>query len=620
MKSINISPGSLVQHKGSDCVVLAALDMLKVLVIDLDTRKKDAVFISDLQPPKADDSTDKSAPALELIPDEDWKEAQRKFELIRPLLLYPRNCYADVEAIAAKAGVHASTIYEWRSLYRASGRVSALLPNRSSGGKGKPRIDSRINALVDAVIKDVYLTAKKPSVTKTIEEVLRRCAVNKIEPCHPNTVRNRIRGLPPREKIAGRYGKDAAENSYGSAAGDFPSAEFPMSVVQIDHTRANVIIVDNKYRLPIGRPWVTLAIDVHTRCIPGFHISLDTPNSVAVGMAIAMTMLPKEHFIAKRQLSCNCPVYGKPRMIYVDNAREFRSDANKNACIEHGIILEFRPKKTPAYGGHIERLMGTIKEEMRFLDGTTLDGPDERENYDSEAEARMTLDEFIDWFATMIWGKYHNRIHSELGLTPLAKFESVILGSDQQPGIGHMPMRIVDEDRLLLDFLPSFQRTIQREGVEIDGVGYYSSVLRPYINACLQGRYRVKERFQFKRDPRAISPVWFYDPKAKSYFPVPYRQNSRPVVSTWELEAAKRRLRDQGKESHNEAALFRAIDEMRQMQETAAKKTKSARLAQQRREENKKIAKPVVGTSELFDDNTWASEPIKPLPVDIDPK
>jgi hypothetical protein len=36
-------------------------------------------------------------------------------------------------------------------------------------------------------------------------------------------------------------------------------------VVQIDHTLLDIILVDDLHRLSIGRPWITLAIDVFSR-------------------------------------------------------------------------------------------------------------------------------------------------------------------------------------------------------------------------------------------------------------------------------------------------------------------------------------------------------------------
>jgi transposase InsO family protein len=53
----------------------------------------------------------------------------------------------------------------------------------------------------------------------------------------------------------------------------------PLERVQIDHTRIDVVVVNEGDRLPIGRPWLTLAIDVASRVVLGFSVSLETVAS-----------------------------------------------------------------------------------------------------------------------------------------------------------------------------------------------------------------------------------------------------------------------------------------------------------------------------------------------------
>ena len=45
-----------------------------------------------------------------------------------------------------------------------------------------------------------------------------------------------------------------------------------LEVVQIDHTPVDVIVVDEAHGLPIGRPWLTLAIDVAIRGSGSFDL------------------------------------------------------------------------------------------------------------------------------------------------------------------------------------------------------------------------------------------------------------------------------------------------------------------------------------------------------------
>ncbi|ELP2628267.1 hypothetical protein R1U59_005542, partial [Klebsiella pneumoniae] len=44
--------------------------------------------------------------------------------------------------------------------------------------------------------------------------------------------------------------------------GEPPAVTAPLEQVQIDHTVIDLIVVDDRDRQPIGRPYLTLAIDV----------------------------------------------------------------------------------------------------------------------------------------------------------------------------------------------------------------------------------------------------------------------------------------------------------------------------------------------------------------------
>jgi putative transposase len=56
---------------------------------------------------------------------------------------------------------------------------------------------------------------------------------------------------------------------------------------------ADVIVVDERDRLAIGRPWITLAIDVYSRCVLGFYASLDAPSVTSIGMCLTQGCIPK---------------------------------------------------------------------------------------------------------------------------------------------------------------------------------------------------------------------------------------------------------------------------------------------------------------------------------------
>jgi putative transposase len=58
---------------------------------------------------------------------------------------------------------------------------------------------------------------------------------------------------------------------------------------------------------------------------------------------------------------------------------------------------------------------------------------------------------------------------------------------------------------------------------------------------------------------------------------VPYRTLAHPPVTVWEQRVAVARLREQGRVQVDETALFRMVEQMRTITDTAAATTRQAR-------------------------------------------
>lgn len=175
-------------------------------------------------------------------------------------------------------------------------------------------------------------------------------------------------------------------------------------------------------------------------------------------------------------------------------------------------------------------------------------------------------------------------------MTPLNKWKEGLLGTKGKPGRG-LPARRLDEEKMRIDFMPFIERTIQNYGVLIDDIHYYHDVLRPWINAEHPEFKGHRRKFQFHRDPRDISTLYFFDEIARRYCAIPYRDTSLPPVSIWELRDAHRRADERGIPHENEKAVFALINEQREIEAEAAAKTKSARRAQQRRTQHTEARK-----------------------------
>lgn len=578
--TLPLKPGTEVLYNGRKCHITHLLDLGSVLVADAETGLSQRIKISDIAPipPSVPLSTRDD---LNLIQDEDWKIAQERYEIIRPLLDSRGRRREDVENRARAHGLHANTLYKWLSKYETEELVTTLLPKERTD-KGVKKLTPVIEAIVESTIQDEYLNKQRKKISKVYSELKKRCYAAKVPVPHCNTLRNRIAKLSDNLRISRRHGAKKAEERFSPKEKSFSGADHPLSVIQIDHTKLDIMLVDDIHRRVIGRPWITLAIDVFSRAVTGFYVSFDPPGSLSTGLCVAHSILPKEKWLAKLGLSSEWPIWGIPAQVHADNAKEFRGNMLKRSCQQYGINLEWRPVKRPHYGGHIERLIGTFVKEVHTLPGTTFSNVQEKGDYKSEEMAALTLTEFELWLTTFLVDVYHRRIHSALNISPLDKFREGIFGTPGKPGTG-LPDKIVDEATLRLDFMPFVERTVQDDGVVIDDIHYYHDVLRSWINTTEPDKPRVKRKFIFRRDPRDISTVWFFDPQLKTYYAIPYRDTSHPPISIWELREAKKVAKGQNEDEATERNIFDAYERMREIEEKAKGETKSARRAGQRR-------------------------------------
>jgi len=622
-----LEKGAVVTSNGRDYVIVAFADVNLVLAREIASGEKVLLKIGDLNNRVITGKpiTSKAHTSLDLleISDADWAEAERRLTIITPLLEGQERAGPLYRKVSEENNVSRATLYRWVQAYRNSGLLSSLLPTKRSGGRGKGRLPEEVELIIADCIENYYLTDQGTSIAATAEEVRRHCANAEIHLPDPQTVRKRILWITEKERMLRRKGRRATDLRFEPNKGSIPDADWPLALVEIDHTVLPVIIVDEESRQSIKRPWITLAIDVYSRMVLGMYLSLDAPSAMSAGMCISHAILGKEKWLSSLGLDeIEWPCWGVMGILHMDNAREFRGDMLKVACVEYDIDLHLRPVKHPEYGAHIERLMGTVSEALKTVGGTTFSGPKEKGEYDSEARASMTISELEKWLV-LFFARYHRRIHAGLGTTPLQKWREGLIGGNGKPGRG-LPARRLDEEKIRLDFMPFEERVVNDYGVVIDDVHYFSDVLRPWINAPDPKFPRHSRKFRFRRDPRDISHIYFFDPEFSRYCAIPYRDLSLPPVSIWELRAAKKRARDLGMKDCSEQELFTLINRQRELESEAAIKTKSARRNQQKRIEHEKARKkkqidlPTVSTPESpsFPPAIQGYDPAKVKPLD----
>jgi putative transposase len=500
-----------------------------------------------------------------------WEVAVKQAAVISRLAALDSAGVTTVDAAAAELGLSRRQVYVLLGRWRAGGGVvSDLLPGRSSGGRGGSRLTDDLEAIVRQVLQARYLTRQRRSVAAVSREITRLCRVRGLQVPSRGTVLRRIAQLDPVKATQAREGRDAAR-SRSSAGGVPPEVTQLLQQVQMDHTPVDVIVVDERHRLPIGRPYVTVAIDVASRCVVGLVVTLEAPSATSVGLCLARTATGKQAWLEQLGVEAAWPMSGKPYQLYVDNASEFKSEALRRGCEQHGIALSYRPPGLPHFGGIVERVIGTMMSLVHDeLPGTTFSNVAQRGIYDSDGRAVLTMAELNAWLVLAV-ACYHGQVHDGLGRTPAAVWAE-LAERDGTPGT------VSNETAFLVDFLPVIRRTVSRSGFVVDHVQYYCDALKPWIAQRDQ-----LGKFVLRRDPRDISRIWALDPDGTTYLAVPYRVLSRPPISIWEQQAAISRLRQQGRADVDEQALFATVAQMREITDTASATTRKARRDRERR-------------------------------------
>lgn len=508
---------------------------------------------------------DADAP-LTKVPDEVWQTARERERVIRALVQQPINYGARSEVVAAAAaelGITLQYLYRLLKTYEGDPRTRSLLPRLPGPQTGLRRLDCRTEAIIEEEIQTRYLGLLKPKKSQLMKGIHARCAAEGLGKPARETVEIRLTAISKREQTKRRQGHKRARDEFNPIRGSL-KAERALEIIQIDHTPADVMAVEPDSLEVIGRPFITLAIDVRTRMYCGFYLTFDPPSASSVAACIAHAVMDKRDWLSVRGLPLCWPVAGLCEVIHVDNGKEFHSKAFTRACEDYGIEVRYRPPATPHMGGHIERRIGHLAQELHLLPGTTFSNIKERGVYDAIGNACLTIAE-IEWLVASIILEHHATFHEGIGTSPNAKWSA-----DAEGRSFRMPADLRTFHR---DFLPFEDRKVQQDGVHLFNVFYWHDALTPFLHD--------KRPVTVHYNPANLSKV-FIRGISGEYLEVPYRNLRRPAMSKWELKAATRALRRQGKAGVDEGMIFDMVLARRKLVEEATGRSRRARLEQAR--------------------------------------
>lgn len=185
-------------------------------------------------------------------------EAARKAAVLRPLvqayLIGTGSLESGVQDAVWELGVSRATVWRWiRRLAEEGGRTSALVPQKRGRRSGTTVISSEVETVIDEHLRRYYLRRERPSLSRVVMEIRSACVERGLQTPTRRTVQRRLDTMDEREVMKAREGAQAARQRFGSVPGK-NQADLPLDVVQIDHTPADIILVDSSSANPSVDP------------------------------------------------------------------------------------------------------------------------------------------------------------------------------------------------------------------------------------------------------------------------------------------------------------------------------------------------------------------------------
>ncbi|WP_282156002.1 DDE-type integrase/transposase/recombinase [Cytobacillus gottheilii] len=447
-----------------------------------------------------------------------------------------------IQRIVMKQGVSRATLMRYLSAYRKSEMefeqhgIEGLIPKSGRGYTGRkdnksieichPKnpnmvldvIHTRLSEPYIEIIKEIietkWLTKQRRKKTDVFESMKILCHKRQLDPSKLKYVTiSKMLDRIDKQAVQRMRQPKHASNMYDEIARGYANQEalFPLDIVQIDHTQFDIDVIDDISGYAIGRPWITLGIDVYSRMVWCMYVSFEDPSANVVRKAIEHGVFFKNTNYKYGTLD-EWEVFGIPNTIYVDNGADFKS-ADVKRLVEEVLQSELmhRPVETPRYGAVIERLFGTLNSKfIHRLPGTRKSSVKDLGEYEPEKEATLTLSELCKLLTIFITDVYSNSKHEGLppdSPTPRIRFREGIQNAGYPRWIDEN-----EKDYYKIEFLSSAKRQYGRDGIQFEN-RLYKAIGHPELITD----NKEKTKYLIKHDVDDISKIYLKHPKTNEY-------------------------------------------------------------------------------------------------------
>ncbi|MDR6658972.1 putative transposase [Tardiphaga robiniae] len=406
------------------------------------------------------------------------------------------------------------------------------------------------------------------------------------------TVRAYINSAECYETVCRKYGKPRADAQFAGNYHPIPASKL-LEVVLIDSTILDTwCVLDDETMLPLGRPTLTIAIDLHTRMILAVIITYEPPSLYTAMACLKRVNMPKDDINERwPNILRRSDGWGKPGTAVVDNELAQTGKSYQSACEDAKINVKWAPVGRPQYKAVVERVFLTIKKML--LDKLPGGVPYKPEvmrqlGIDPKEVATIPLSKLTELVNMAINDLYHYNPHSTIGMPPALAWEKS-KQKNKRPFIG-------DIDFLDKAFGALETGMLTTSGIKFDNMVFHdpdiTGALMDDLGAMAPRRKRRKSllsslnpKVMFKYNPANVEAINVWNDRRKEYTRLPnIAKEAAAGLSIWhwrilriwaeqesiafstpaEQLAARRRLRE-SVEEQIPAAAYKAIKQKRRI-------------------------------------------------------
>ncbi|HDS1696165.1 MULTISPECIES: DDE-type integrase/transposase/recombinase [Pseudomonas] len=317
-----------------------------------------------------------------------------------------------------------TTLYEWKRKYLLAGRNCLALVDVRARVRSSPfeRLPEQIKEIIRHYIKLHYKTTTPYSQVALFSEI--SDAIDDLNSHLPKLETYRVPSNSTLYRILvswDRYeidraqlGPDKANKLHYWGRAFFRQRRL-LQYVEADTQQLHIFAVDN-YGEVIGRPYLTIFIEVKTRWVIGWDISFNPPSIDSTLKAL------------RNSIHEDNPRGGLAMCYRTDNGAENIAEDLKIKLHWQGAKIWFCPPKTPNQKPFAESFFKVWSIQIvHHLMGTTLSNAKELGDYNPEKEAGLTIENIREGFARWLNEDYGVHPHSGIGgISPLAAWDEAI--------------------------------------------------------------------------------------------------------------------------------------------------------------------------------------------------